>query len=101
MGEHTKGPWEACERGDYSDYRGDSRVILGDDMRIAVVHDSGIDRQEANARLIAAAPELLEALELLLDSVIEDVEITGNSPDDIFEIVKSRAAIANAKGQGA
>lgn len=64
---HTPGPWEACDPGDYADFDGDSRVILGDDRRIAVVHwkyepHGGDTECDANARLIAAAPELLAAL---------------------------------------
>jgi len=50
---HTAGPWEACERGDYRD---DGIVILGDDMRVAVVN------RDEDAPLIAAAPELLAEL---------------------------------------
>ena len=53
----TPGPWEACRREDYMD---DGIVILGDDRRIAVVNTG------SDARLIAAAPELLEALEAML-----------------------------------
>ena len=34
----TPGPWEACEPGDYGDFDGDSRVMCGDDKRIAVFH---------------------------------------------------------------
>ena len=63
MSKHTKGPWEAADRGDYSDLDGSSRVILGDDRRIAIVQHKGDEEDEANARLIAAAPDMLEALE--------------------------------------
>lgn len=58
---HTPGPWEACERGDYSDFNGDSQVILSDDKRICVIHSYNPEG-EANARLISAAPEMLEEL---------------------------------------
>lgn len=60
---HTPGPWSAAERGDYSDFDGDSCVILGNDRRIAIVQHNGSIEDEANAALIAAAPALLEALE--------------------------------------
>lgn len=50
---HTRGPWKASEHGAYSDYKGNSIVVLGDDLRIA--------------SLIAAAPDLLKALEALLE----------------------------------
>jgi len=59
--QHTPGPWESCDRGDYGDFDGMSQVILGNDMRICVAHSS--DKEgEANARLIAAAPEMISEL---------------------------------------
>ena len=44
--------WEACERGAYTDFDGNSRVILGGDRRIAVVQVSSRSREDnANAAL--------------------------------------------------
>lgn len=63
---HTPGLWTTSEHGDYEDYDGNSIVILGDDLRIAVVLGYNTDETNANARLIAAAPELFKALEGLL-----------------------------------
>lgn len=54
----TPGPWEASDRGDYSDFDGNSNVVIGDDMRVAVVQNSGDYWAYANAALIAAAPDL-------------------------------------------
>lgn len=51
----------------------------------------------ANARLIAAAPELLEALSELAD-LMEDVR-TGEYKPDSFTTQPARAAIAKAQGQ--
>jgi hypothetical protein len=48
---------------------------------------------QANARLIAAAPELLEALKSLLDAV----EDANNEEDDV--IVAANAAISRATGE--
>jgi ketosteroid isomerase-like protein len=49
---------------------------------------------EANARLIAAAPELLEALEAVMSGQI------GGTPDlDAERFQKARAAIAKARGE--
>lgn len=79
---HTPGPWEACEPGDYTDFDGNSQVILGNDMRIAVVHwDDGPMRVEndANARLIAAAPELLKACLAARALLIRDLEEPGRT----------------------
>ena len=49
---------------------------------------------EANARLIAAAPELLEALELVMDRLVDRHETDEAA-------VHARAAIAKAKGEKA
>ena len=50
---------------------------------------------EANARLIAAAPDLLESAKLLIDSY--DICRKDRTPDVIFE--RLRAAIAKATGE--
>jgi hypothetical protein len=48
-----------------------------------------IFEQEANARLIAAAPELLEALEALVDALVNEA---------ILPVDRARTAIAKARG---
>jgi hypothetical protein len=80
---HTPGPWQSCN------YDGRCRVILGDDLRIAVVLGDH-DESAANARLIAAAPDLLEALELWLSAA--DIHTFDDAK------AKARATIARAKG---
>ena len=108
---HTRGPWEASDRGDYGDFDGDSRVILGDDIRIAAVHDTGNEEAEANARLIEAAPDMLEALELRKQSdetAKAAIRNAGNARARLQRKADSeahrarelaRAAIAKAKGE--
>jgi hypothetical protein len=96
MSKHTKGPWKASKRGAYTDYDGNSVVILGDDMRVAVVHHHGDRSSTANARLIAAAPEMLEALERCLGYIERDETTHGrNFPEGNV----ARAAIAKARGE--
>lgn len=58
------------------------------------------EETKANARLIAAAPELLEALERLLGA-IATAEHLNEIPPGTFPETSSvaRAAIAKAKGQ--
>jgi hypothetical protein len=63
---YTPGPWEV---GKYMglptifDTRGNGTVAL------ASVHDMAIESADANASLMAAAPELLEACEKYLDAM--------------------------------
>ena len=65
MSAHTKGPWESAAR-EGDDW--ESVVYVpGTPYEICqCFHSENIDECEANARLIAAAPELLEALVLVL-----------------------------------
>lgn len=97
---HTPGPWEYAENSANNfDVFG-----AGDTVEVAVVW--GLDdplkaEREANARLIAAAPELLEALEDSLDlfGVFLDHSDKGNTDMHRALGVKIRAAIAKAKGE--
>lgn len=85
---HTPGPWSIsyeCEHAKHGQFS-----IETNDSFIALV-DAGLIAQQANARLIAAAPELLEALKLLVDD---------SHPEFIpsYKWKQARAAIAKAIG---
>ena len=94
---HTPGPWEAEELFDGETSLGIS-IKAGRDE---VAHISGIGPQDFdNATLLAAAPDLLEALYLALP-FIEDCAI-----DDCYKpgyvnksLVSIKAAIAKATGE--
>lgn len=100
----TPGPWVVTPYGD-----GDSLVIhSGDEWRVCFMATPGdspgaMARIEANARLIAAAPELAEVVETLL-SYVRDV-INGHLVDadgeDLTDLARAdlksaRAALAKA-----
>lgn len=73
-------------------------VVVNENMdgKTSWVADCGsvaIDDHNSNARLIAAAPELLEALEMM----VADFEGIDGLDDDIFDI--ARSAIAKARGE--
>ena len=59
---HTKGPWSAIEA-----QRGFIVTAIDGFYDIAVVRNMGNEDNKANARLIAAAPDLLEALQHAVD----------------------------------
>lgn len=105
MSGYTKGPWR-LQDGHYPSMK----EINGPSFNITVVM-SATDisfeeylRRDADARLIAAAPDLLEALEDLVKSNVEHnkrvAEIVGKPTgwhDGYLD--KGRAAIAKAKGE--
>lgn len=89
MTDHTPAPWSYC--GDF--------VRAGDGLYVIAQCYSGCDtgraEARANARLIAAAPEMLAALEHCLNFIANtegELGITLDSGD------AARAAIAKAKG---
>ena len=89
--QHTPGPWvvdrDASGNGISTTIESNRFWITG----VIKFPGPGFS-DEANARLIAAAPELLEALCLLLDRI--------ESPDGL-PMKKARAAIAKATGEQA
>ena len=92
MSKHTPGPWIVYEFVDGYDIRAPEAECY-----VATASDPeavwGAIGREEDARLIAAAPELLEALENLL-KVHEGEGGTQHNAADM-----ARAAIAKAKGE--
>ena len=89
--EHTPGPWKI----DYLDKNG-QRVVRGEHIEICTCwHHCVIEQEmEANAHLIAAAPELLAYLEKTV-AIFGGAEPENDSP----RIAEARALIAKAKGE--
>lgn len=94
---HTPGPWKANQ----------PHVITGHSgVVIAKTIDSkeGYDTKVANARLIAAAPELLAALAAITDATNNKYQFHGDKPMSVAGpawkdcIHAARAALAKAKG---
>ena len=102
---HTPGPWKANQGRDLA-FR-----ISTDKQVVATISSGPGKNAEANAHLIAAAPELLEALEhaeVALDAIRYSFSITKGRPRDAFEeggigrdsLEIARAVLAKAKGEG-
>ena len=90
--QHTPGPWKLSE-----DPETFKNKIFGADNYNVLGPNRLSSEVEANARLIAAAPDLLEALEELISyRAVEQLREYGNYP--VF--AKVDAAIAKARGEG-
>jgi hypothetical protein len=101
MSKHTPGPWKTVARNypiaDTGDYDGCWEVLTGDPKKPIVQIWGDSDEDEANARLIAAAPDLLEALKNIVN--LWDHHASAHGDGTIFPLhVAARAAIAKAEG---
>lgn len=100
MAEHTKGPWHYQEGGD--DY---THIIrAGKNFFVTQLSQDTSGVSEANARLMAKAPEMLTELKLLLEaiSLIEKVEIPLSIAlklVDKIDRTRMRELIAKAEGK--
>ena len=81
MSKHTAGPWRVAN----------GVQIRSQRDQIAKVWMMRSGEGNANARLIAASPDLLEALQAF-------VKYAEDCNDDSHELDKARAAIAKARG---
>lgn len=83
----TKGPWVNSPLGPWI-------IETKDEIEIADISASSLVNATANAHLIAAAPELYEALEDVLYLFGQ-----GDNPDEPKEVSVARAALAKARGE--
>jgi len=101
---HTKGPWEIRDgttvvslsekQKRWNNYAGNPAIICVLHEEIEDLGPIDLENYQANARLIAAAPELLEALEELCN-LVDDI-IQGNYKPDGFTTQPARNAINKA-----
>lgn len=91
MSEYTKGKWTANEFGQvYASNPGKQ------DQKIAYIEHSRTTNGEANAQLIAAAPDLLKACEGLMEKADNgSADFDDPMPGSIY--LKAKAALAKAK----
>lgn len=91
---HTPGPWFCVE-----DDEGFLNLHTRDEGGEINSYIGTVD-DEANARLIAAAPELLEALQIMVDHEVNYMTLNNlGDPEEQHGVSVSRAAIAKAKGE--
>jgi hypothetical protein len=88
MSGHTSGPWRETDAGvEAQAFNGSWKWL------VERVRGGTPEERKANARLIAAAPELLHACKMIADLAVCWEALT---PGDIAEV---RAAIAKAEGR--
>lgn len=93
---HTKGPWNNYQGDDiYCVYDADGKKICTIEP-VDIVGWNAVHREEADANeaLIAAAPELLEALDKLVNCISET-----RGPDASDALDCALSAIAKARGE--
>jgi len=98
---HTPGPWKLMPRSqDKIDVIHENGAIIGHSSLVlarVTARQGWLAEQTANARLIAAAPELLEAL----NNILVGMEATGgwDGDDELFNagVAAYKKAIGDAK----
>lgn len=95
MSGYTKGPWHYQENSDAYTHivRGPNQEFIGSAPQGTKGHD------EANARLMAASPELLEALKALWCDIVE-YNVINNMPQANNNHAMLQAVAAMAKDEG-
>ena len=93
---HTPGPWEFVQAGsgDFPTWN----VRIGDRGFIRLPATADMDVMDADARLIAAAPELLEALRSIADCCDEEHAARDYASRQTEIRGIARAAIAKSEG---
>lgn len=84
MNAHTPGPWHIGDG---------TRIIGANSQRVSVCDDNHATPGLANARLIAAAPDLLAALKAIADTTC------NHGPNEVCCRDLARSAIASARGE--
>jgi hypothetical protein len=97
MNKHTPGPWSVVQ-GHYPSFKD----VIGPSFKINAVMwatdltDDDYYKRMADLNLIAAAPDLLEALKSFIDCWSDDMGFSNPYPEDVR---KAKAAIAKATGE--
>ena len=95
MTKHTPGPWNFYD--DSNDGKTNRIEIVAVGKTVARIYHSVPAEDLPNARLIAAAPDLLDALETALDGWQREFEYLAKRTPEW--VTKARASIAKATGE--
>ena len=97
---HTPGPWN-CNRASAAGREIIVSEVSPVDVAVLSHRDKSQSEINANARLIAAAPDLLEALEWCAETLAVFVADGSAAPESVIgkNLTTARAAIAKATGE--
>jgi hypothetical protein len=100
MNKHTPGPWN-CNRASAAGREIIVSEVSPVDVAVLSHRDKSQSEINANARLIAAAPDLLEALEWCAETLAVFVADGSAAPESVIgkNLTTARAAIAKATGE--
>lgn len=96
MSKHTPGPWN-CMRASAAGREIITSEVSPVDVCVLSHFNKSAAEIDANARLIAAAPDLLEALENLL--CLYKMGKPNHFGDNLQPVIDAKAAIAKATGE--
>lgn len=94
---HTPGPWEVADAdGQTSGDDIQDHIYSPEGLCVARCYDvQAVEQTKANARVTAAAPDLLDALRQIVDAYDKAIGVTLPKSS----LALARAAIAKAEGQ--
>lgn len=90
MSKHTPGPWVVTPHpGTNVDVFGVGEIMDDKRMQYALSHTTCYQNSEANARLIAASPDLYEAVAAVIDATRDYLPPDGITKDEFISRVIS------------
>lgn len=100
MSKHTAGPWKWFWSGPDSAIRlftpDDKEIAITDKNNRNILNHKDFETNEANARLIAAAPEMLDTLQYVASYLL-----SSNDNADVIKMVEdARDVVKKATGEG-
>lgn len=98
MTKFTKGPWRAVNQFQVIIGSGDSLISSLSTQHTGGLHAS-VSEREANANLIAAAPDLYEALEDMVRLWEVIAELKGWIPGHVIEYRHAKKILAKVRGK--
>ena len=87
MGKHTPGPWDAKRETDYVPAQ-----VWAEGRQLAEVYGECREARAANAPLMAAAPELLKALQDIIAVFWEEYEYPDRPPKQSSTVEPAKMA---------